>query len=319
VHARLAPLVDVAFRAPSAELGESHALLIVAKGAVAFERYAEPFTGADTFRSWSIAKSITHALTGLVVLDGLVDIQRPADVPAWREDARCEITLDHLLRMSSGLAWNEDERTGEPWHLQAMLFGEGQADMAAYAAARPLAHRPGTHFAYCSGGTNLIAACLARATRARGPAFRDFMRQRLFGPLGMQTPKPRWDGAGTFNGSSFCRMSARDFARFGLFYLRDGVWEGRRLLPEGWVDYARTPTFQQPGSDAEGRYGAHWWLGFGGPGSFAAIGAEGQTLVCVPDLDLVVVRHGVTPHAQRFSLHAWIADVVACFRERAAA
>ena len=129
---------------------------------------------------------------------------------------------------------------------------------------------------------------------------------------------PKFDDAGTFIGSSFCFATARDFARFGLLYLRDGVWDGRKLLPEGWVDYARTPTFQQPGAEADGRYGAHWWLDIGGPGSFSANGYDGQFTVCVPDLDLVLVRHGATPLEKKDALKAWIGEVIGCFRQAGA-
>jgi CubicO group peptidase (beta-lactamase class C family) len=129
----------------------------------------------------------------------------------------------------------------------------------------------------------------------------------------MKTPIPRFDPAGTFIGSSFCFTSARDFARFGLLYLRDGVWDGRRILPPGWVDYARTPTFQQRGV-TDGRYGAHWWLDLGGPGSFSANGHEGQFTVLAPDLDLVVVRHGRTSTEKKDAVKAWVGDLVGLFR-----
>ncbi|HEY0436703.1 MAG TPA: serine hydrolase, partial [Phenylobacterium sp.] len=186
--------------------------------------------------------------------------------------------------------------------------------VAAYAARSALEHPPGTYFYYSSGTTNLVCRALARALDAFGPDFEAFMRARLFEPLGMTSPMPKFDGAGTFIGSSFCFATARDFARFGLLYLRGGVWEGRRLLPEGWVDYARTPTFQQPGSDADGGYGAHWWLDIAGPGSFSANGYDGQYTVCIPDLDMVIVRHGVTPLEKKDALKAWMGELADGFR-----
>lgn len=312
---RLERLIEQAFGTPSSDhLGATDAVLVVQAGRLVFERYGQGCDARTLQRSWSMAKSITHALVGILVADGMIDIRAPADVPEWRNDERATITLDHLLRMSSGLDWAEDQAPGRPWDTQVMLFGEGQADMAAYAARAGLAHAPGTYFSYSSGSTNIVSRCLARALGVQGRAFRDFMRARLFEPIGMTTPVPRWDGAGTFIGSSFCRASARDFARLGLLYLRDGVWRGRRLLPEGWVDYARTPTYQQPGCDAPGRYGAHWWLDFGGPGSFSANGFEGQYIVCAPDLDLVLVRHGVTPPEQMPALNAWLGEVIDCYR-----
>ena len=157
-----------------------------------------------------------------------------------------------------------------------------------------------------------FARAAARAANAFGPDFEAFMRQRLFGPLGMTSPLPKFDKAGTFIGSSFCYCTPRDFARFGLLYLRDGVWEGKRLLPEGWVDYARTPTWQQAG--AEEPYGAHWWLGLAGPGSFSANGFEGQYTVVIPDLDMVIVRNGKTSLEMKQNPKKWIADIADCFR-----
>lgn len=138
------------------------------------------------------------------------------------------------------------------------------------------------------------------------------MRERLFAPLGMTSAAPRLDAAGTFIGSSFCFATARDFARFGLLYLRDGVWEDRRLLPEGWVDYARTPTPQQAASE-DGPYGAHWWLELAGPGSFSANGYEGQYIVICPDRDLVIVRNGVTAEANKPLVKAWLAELAGLF------
>lgn len=138
------------------------------------------------------------------------------------------------------------------------------------------------------------------------------MFERLFSPLGVTSALPTFDDAGTFIGSSFCFATPRDFARFGLLYLRGGVWQDRQLLSADWVDYARTPTFQQPGV-TDSPYGAHWWLGVGGPGSFSANGYEGQFILVCPDRDLIVVRHGATPAEARDRLRAWMAEVSSCF------
>jgi len=312
-----ADLLEEAFAAPATQrLGETHALVIVRGGRLVHERHNQGYGPDATYPSWSMAKSITHALVGMAVGDGKLDIQAPLDAPEWREpgDPRGAITLDQMLRMSSGLAWVEEYLPDKPSDVIAMLFGEGQADVAGFAARAPLAHPPGSFFYYSSGTTNIVARALGRAIGASGPAFAAFMRERLFAPLGMTSPIPKFDAAGTFIGSSFCFATARDFARFGLLALRDGVWEGKRMLPEGWMDYARTPTFQQPDA-ASDPYGAHWWLGLGGPGSFSANGYHGQFIVCVPDLDLVLVRHGTTDADRMDALKAWIGQVVACFRQ----
>lgn len=292
-------------------LGDTHALLIIQEGRIVFERYAEGFGPETTFPSWSKAKSVTHALVGVLVGEGKLDVSTPAAVPEWRavDDPRQAITLDHLLRMSSGLRFVEEYEPDHPSDVIAMLFGEGKDDVAHYAASFPLEHEPGTWWSYASGTTNIVA----RLAGAAAGDMRSFMRQRLFEPLGMRTPIPKFDAAGTFIGSSFCFASARDFARFGLLYLRDGVWEGQRLLPEGWVDYARTPT-PQPQDVADGPYGAHWWLDIAGPGSFSANGYDGQYTVLAPDLDLVLVRHGATSLDKKEALKVWISQVVQSFR-----
>jgi CubicO group peptidase (beta-lactamase class C family) len=319
---RFDELLDQAFAAKATpRLGETHALLIVQGGRIVHEQYGDGFGPEQTYPSWSKAKSITHALVGIAVGDGLIDIHAPADAPEWRApgDPRGAITLDQLLRMSSGLRWLEEYLPDQPSDVIAMLFGEGKDDVAAFAAKAPPEHEPGRFWYYSSGTTNIVSRALGRAIGASGPGFEAFMRERLFAPIGMASPIPKFDAAGTFIGSSYCFCTARDFARFGLLYLRDGVWEGRRILPEGWVDYARTPTWQQPGAaDADGRYGAHWWLDLGGPGSFSANGYDGQYTVCVPDLDLVLVRHGATPLDKKDELKRWIGEVVDCFRAAAA-
>jgi len=315
---RFAELLDQAFAAKATpRLGETHALVIVQGGKIVHEQYGEGFGPDQTYPSWSKAKSITHALVGIAVGDGKLDVMAPADAPEWRgaDDPRGAITLDQLLRMSSGLQWLEEYLPDRPSDVITMLFGEGKDDVAAFAAGFPLAHAPGRPWYYSSGTTNIVARALGRAIGAEGAAFEAFMRARLFDPIGMKSPIPKFDAAGTFIGSSFCFCTARDFARFGLLYLRDGVWDGRRIVPEGWVDYARTPTAQAAGvAETEGRYGAHWWLDLGGPGSFSANGYDGQYTVCVPDLDLVLVRHGATPLELKDELKAWIGDVVDCFR-----
>ncbi len=299
-----------------AALGETLSLLAVHEGRLVHEVYG-PDVEADTpLPSWSTAKSITHALAGMMVKDGLLDIFAPATVPEWSNpgDPRREITLDLLFRMSSGLKFTEVYLQDQPSDVIAMLFGAGKDDVGAFAASFPLVHEPGSFFAYSSGTTNIIARAL-KTRVGGGAAFKAYMQERLFGPLGMRTPKPRFDGADTFIGSSFCNASASDFARFGLLYLRDGVFGAERLLPEGWVDYARTPTFQQE-DVTEGPYGAHWWLGLGGAGTFSANGYEGQFIVIDPAHDLIVVRNGRSPLDAKDRLAAFMHDLVTGLGQR---
>ncbi len=316
-QARLAALLGYAFAdTPPEDLAETHALVIVQNGRKILERYWKSHGPKETYRSWSMAKSITHALIGILVRDGKIDIHQPADVPEWKGagDPRGSITLDQLLRMSSGLQFVEDYVDGDASDVIEMLQGSGRPDTAGFAASFPLAHEPGSYWSYSSGTTNIVARIARRALGTDANGFKTFMRKELFDPIGMTSPTPWFDDAETFIGSSFCFASARDFARFGTLYLRDGVWDGHRIPPQGWVDYARTPT-PQPDDHVGLGYGAHWWLGIAGPKSFSANGYQGQFTVVEPELDLVLVRHGDTIGDEKSeSLKAWIAQIVDCFR-----
>lgn len=308
-------LVEEAFGdAPDERLGRTFAVLVIQGGQIVFERYGSERGPTDTFHSWSMAKSMTHALAGILVKDGQLDIFAPAKVKEWQDadDPRAEITLDQLLRMSSGLKFNENYVDGDTSDTMEMLWGSGKADTAHFAASMPLEHAPDTVCSYSSGTTNIVCRNLADAVGKYGADFEAWMRTRLFDPIGMSSPIPKFDAAGSFIGSSFCFCTAEDFARFGLLYLRDGVAGEERLLPEGWVDYARTPTPNQP--DELLGYGAHFWLGLAGPGTFSANGYDGQRLLMVPQDDLVIVRLGQSPLEEAERLNEWVADLAACFK-----
>ena len=324
---RLQREVDRAFAAPnevdSPGLGQSLALVVVQGGMIVAERY-HPEVGPGTpLISWSMAKSVTQALAGVLVRDAMLDVGAvgPQLHETWTDDRRA-ITLTQLLQMRSGLSWTEEYEDTEDAPLPdvlEMLFGAGVDDMARFAAGRPLAHQPGDHFCYSSGTSNIVSALVTdllvtRPTSAadREQAMRRFMQAELFDPLGMSSADPRFDTAGTFVGSSYLYATARDFARFGLLYLRDGVWDSRRLLPEGWVDAARTAQAVEP--DSLNWYGQHWWVYPCAHGSFRASGYEGQAVLVVPGLDLVVVRLGKTPFANgNDPLFLHLAEIISCF------
>jgi CubicO group peptidase (beta-lactamase class C family) len=277
------------------------AVVVVHDGRLVAERYA-PGVGPDTpLLAWSMAKSLTMALVGALVRDGRLDPAAPAAVPEWHGagDPRAALTLDLLLRQSSGLAF--DETYGPTNDVSRMLFT--RPDTGAFAAAMPLAHPPGTHWSYSSGTSNLIARLVRDAFGGDLGAMVRYANEALFDPAGMTSAFFEPDASGSFVGSSYAHMSARDWARFGELFRRDGVWEGRRLLPEGWVRYATTPTPAAP----HGAYGAHWWLNAGTPGApedrpwpaipsdvYAARGHSGQWVAVVPSAKLVVVRLGLT-------------------------
>lgn len=307
-------LLDRAFSQPP-ELGLTLAVVAVQGGAVVAERYAaEADAGPEsTFISWSMAKSMTQALVGLLVGDGLLDIDAPADVPEWRGDGRSRITLRQLLDMCSGLEFCEDYVDAGISHVIEMLFGAGMADHAAYAAAFPLVAEPGMRWSYASGTTNIIARIAGRAIGSGRDDTERYLHERLFGPLGMRSAVPKFDDAGTFVGSSYVYATARDFARFGYLYLRDGVWNGTRLLPHGWVEAARTPVAPPVGPDERHGYGAQWWLWRRDPAVLAACGYEAQRIIVDPARDLVLVRLGKSPAELGPAVDEWLDDVRACF------
>lgn len=336
---RLDDLVEQAFAAnPNPSLGATRAVLVAHHGRLVVERYGshlvrdgdpEPVGATTTLPSWSLAKSILHALVGVAVGDGLmspldrvIDVA-PGAVPSWRtdaEDPRRAITVEHLLRFRPGLAWSEDyTATGAGGAARSdvveMLYGAGRADTAGFAAAQPLVRAPGSAAAYrySSGTSNLLSAVLREQT-GRGPHQVAYLQDRLLRPIGVTSASPKIDDAGTWIASTFCFLTARDLLRFGLLILRDGTWDGRRLLPEGWVDHGRS---MQAGIVDDGwTHGAHWWGLPGRTDWFFGSGFQGQYLVVAPTRDLVLVRLGVSAPEQARAELAHVSDLVACFPEK---
>jgi CubicO group peptidase (beta-lactamase class C family) len=273
----------------------TRAIVVVHDGWVVGERYAPGIQPSTPLLGWSMTKSITHALIGIAVADGLMDPTEPLPVPEWSSgnDPRAVITLDQALRMSSGLAF-EEVYADFGSDVVRMLMVEH--DAGRMAAEQPLEAEPGTRWHYSSGTTNLITRTL-RQVMGDDALYWTFPYDRLFTPLGMHTAVLETDPSGTFVGSSYGYASARDWARFGLLYLNDGVWDGRRILPEGWVRYGVTPTPGAPNRE----YGAHWWLNAGGGAEgiptdeFRASGFDGQYVMVVPSKNTVIVRLGQTP------------------------
>ena len=309
----------------SGPLGVTFAVLVIRGGRLVLERYAgelvyfdrppDPVDPESRLISWSMAKSMLHSVVGMLVAEGRLDLDAPVDVPEWSapEDPRGAMTLRQMLAMRDGLAWAEvyDDFSGSD--VIDMLYGSGQSDVAHFAADRPLAVPPGSRFNYSSGTSNLISRIVAQVVGA-GDAYRTFLSDRLFGPIGMASAEPEFDPAGTWIASSNVMATAQDFARFGLLYLRGGMWDGTRLLPEGWVDYARAMVSE----DEDGvPYGAHWW-GLAGDqlGTFRTSGYEGQSILICPAHDLLMVRLGKTPGSDesKAALDRWRRDFLDAFR-----
>lgn len=309
------------------EMGKTRAIVIIHEGRLVFEAYAENF-GPDTKQvSWSMAKSITSALAGRAVMLGLIeDIDTPMPSPFAADDPRSEITWRQWLTMTDGLDYLEIGSTGLMDNdVVQMMYGPGRFDVAQHIVDEfELAHDPGAVWNYSTAGFHLIARALQEVTGAEDEAgFAQTIDEMLFEPIGMEAVT-EFDAAGTFLGGSLVWASARDFAKFGYLYLRGGVWEGERLLPEGWVDFSR----RDPASTKANVYGAGWWLGADPDpvpegqaattppfDAFSAQGHEGQTIWVVPSKDLVIVRLGIMPNGGNNwpALYEWNQSIARLF------
>lgn len=281
----------------------TRAVVIVYKGRIVAERYGVGFSADTPLLGYSMTKTVTNALTGILVRDGKLFVEDSQLFAEWRKSAglRGNISLDQLLRMTDGLRFRENYENNIATDLNRMLLGTG--DVASYAINKPLEAKPGTRWRYSSGTTNIISR-LVRDTLEQEPesVYLEFPRKALFEPIGMSSAVLETDAVGTFVGSTSMYATARDWARLGLLYLQDGVWAGRRILPRGWVEYSVTPTAQAP----NGEYGAHVWLEvpmpFRAPGgrrpelpkdAYHMVGYGGQFVTVIPSRDLVVVRLGL--------------------------
>lgn len=297
--------VEAAFREPEdAESGRvraTTAIVVLHRGELVAERYAAGYGPTTPMLSWSMAKSVLAAVVGVLVGDGRVQLDAAAPVPEWRNpgDPRGAITLDQLLRQSSGLSF--DETYGAVNDVSRMLFTV--PDTGHFAASQPLTHAPDSHWSYSSGTSNIVARLVADLFQRSSDVFAQFARAKLFEPCGMHSAFFEPDASGTPIGSSFVFMNALDWARFGELHRNDGVCSGRRILPDTWVRYVTTPTEMAP----QGSYGAHWWLNVGEPDdaqdrpwpslptdAYAALGHSGQYVVVIPSAELVVVRLGLS-------------------------
>ncbi|VTU37181.1 serine hydrolase domain-containing protein [Variovorax sp. PBL-E5] len=282
----------------------TQAVVVIHKDRIVAERYASD-VGVDTpLTGWSATKSVTNALIGILVRQGKLDIHAPAPIMAWADprDPRHAITIDQLLRMNSGLDMGQSLTSSVLTAFDPsaqMIFVD--ADTAAMAQRAPLAYPPGTHWNYTNANTQLLSRIVRDQAGGTAAATLGFARRELFDKLGMQHVTLEFDAAGTPIGASHMWASARDWARFGLLYLHDGVVGGQRILPAGWVDDSAAPT---SGSEDFG-YGAGFWTNRG-PGAgaryrirhgmpadaFMARGSNGQYVVIIPSKDLVIVRLG---------------------------
>jgi CubicO group peptidase (beta-lactamase class C family) len=300
-RAALAASIDRLF-APRGRAGlpDTRAVLAIHRGRIVAARYAEAFGAGSRFLSWSMAKTVTQALVGILVRQGRLTVDQPTGVVAWQRegDPRRALTVRHLLHMTAGLDNGDGDGPGITFGMR-LIFGDLSRDVVAAAADAPVIHAPDEHWEYSTGTSMLLADVVTRTVGGKD-AFLAFVERELTGPLGITTLVPEFDASGNFLGGSAVWASAEDWARIGLLYLRGGTWDGRAIFADGWVDFSRMPA---PAPN-NGKYGAHLWLnrppkggqfaGIPGVGedTFFLSGANGQWVAMVPDRDLLIVRLG---------------------------
>ncbi|MGL5837245.1 MAG: serine hydrolase domain-containing protein [Sphingorhabdus sp.] len=328
--ARLAAVIAPFFEDPA--LAETRAVVVMHGGRVVAERYAPGYGPDSRLISWSMAKSVTGTLVGMMVADGLLVLDDPAPVPEWSSsgDPRSKITLRHLLHMASGLDHTEvadDDKAIYEVDTTRLLFGDGREHVARYAEKRNLEAVPGSKFEYSTATSHILTDIMTRAlTNSADPAVRrqamlDYARGRLFEPLGMKSAMPQFDRSGTMLGGSMIHATARDWARFGEFLRNNGSVRSAQLLPTSWTRFMKTSSPQDPA------YGGHIWLNKRRPAArdqvlfpdrapsdvFAAIGHLGQFTVVSPRHRLTIVRLGKTQDDQLGRINDQLARVIAIF------
>jgi len=285
------------------------AVAVAYKNQLISEKFRDGFSSKNRFLSWSMAKSFTHALVGIMVKKGLMNVDEKVDITEWRKDKRANITLDNLMHMNSGLEWNENY--GNLSDVTLMLHKS--SDMAGFTYKKPLLARPDSLWLYNSGATNIVSAMI-RKKIGNDAEYYAFPRRELFNQIGMRSAIFETDASGTFVGSSYIYATMRDYVRFGLLYLNKGNWLGKQVLPEGWTDSA-----MKPANGSGGKYGSFFWLNQSGdyPGVpkdlFMCRGHDGQFIYIIPSLQLVVVRTGFSKK-EDFNYPRFLAEIVAAVK-----
>ncbi|WP_336967944.1 serine hydrolase [Sphingobium aromaticiconvertens] len=318
--------IDAIFDGES-DMGKTRALLVMQGGRIVAERYAPGF-GPDTkLLSWSMAKSVTAVLVGLMVSDGRLALDSPVPMPAWSQpgDPRGRITLRQLLTMSSGLGHVEEADPVASADTTRMLFTDGAQDMARFAEGKPLAHTPGATYSYSSGTTMILSDLMTRQlTNSENPAVRQramqqFIDGRLKIPAKLPSLTPEYDAAGTMIGGSILHMTARDYGRFGELLRNHGRVGGHQMVAENWIDFMTRP------SKRNSAYGGHLWLnrqsnesalmpGQAPASLFGCVGHNGQYILVSPSQRLTIVRIGMSPRKEeRVALRASLAKLIGLF------
>ena len=306
----VATVFDEAFRDQEGPYkGNTWGVVVIKDGKIVAERYAPGWGVHTSSRTNSMCKSLSVSLVGIGVQKGLLDIHAKAPLVAWRKpgDPRGEITLNHMLHMASGL-YTESGRNP-----QGEIYGSG-APASEVSMDNIVDAKPGERYVY-AGSDTILATKAVREAFNNDAEWISFPHRELLWKLGMTRTLIETDWVGDFITSGQCWSTARDFGRFGMLYLNDGVWNGERILPTGWSDYVSTLAPAQPASRARGGagYGAQFWVYGGMEGlpdvAYSPGGALGQYALIIPSKNVVIVRRGLD-RGEGFKLAKFSADVL---------
>lgn len=304
-YSELKTAVNAAFDSENAKNKRTRAVLVVYKDKIIAEKYAPGFTAKSRILGWSMTKSITGTLFGILEYQNRLKISDKAPIPEWKNDKRSQITIADLLNMNSGLEWTEDYETISD--ATKMLFLA--KDMTRVQLEKPALYNPGKNWNYSSGTSNLLSGILRKQFKTH-QQYLDFWYSALIDRIGMKSMLVETDMSGNYVGSSYSWATTRDWAKFGLLYLHQGNWNGDRLFDKKWVDFVTKPT-----KGSNGRYGGHFWLNAGGyfPDAprdmYSANGFQGQKVFIIPSKDLVIVRLGLTED-KKFDFNGLVSGIV---------
>lgn len=299
--------IELAFTEPKEAPLNTTSLLVAHQGKLIAERYALGATPSTPLLGWSMTKTLSGTLIGILNDKGLLDIDDPAPIPGWQGTAKEAITTRDIIHMASGLDFNEDYEGKSD--VTALLYE--QSDQVAYASGRPLVHQPGTYFNYTTGDANLLSKIVHDASGGTMQSAYDFYQSELFHKVGISSAFIEVDTTGQFVGGAYGFMTARDWLRMGQLYLQQGEWNGEQVVSSQWIDYVTRP------SPAADYYGGQLWLNTGGNewpelpfDAYYFAGHQGQRVIVIPSKDLVVARTGVTEDYNYLNLGPAVSEII---------
>jgi CubicO group peptidase (beta-lactamase class C family) len=309
-YAKLNAAVANAFDIIGEKKKRTRAVLVIYRDKIIAEKYDTGFNKNSKILGWSMTKSVTATIFGILQKQGKIDVSKSAPIAEWKNDERATITISDLLHMNSGLEWKEDY--SKISDVTKMLFYD--ADMSKAQINKPLVGITNATWNYSSGTTNMLSGIL-RSQFKTHQEYLDFWYSALIDKIGMNSMLIETDMVGNYVGSSYSWATARDWSKLGLLYLHKGNWNGEQLFNESWAKYVATPT-----NGSKGKYGAHFWLNAGGKfpdvprNMFYCSGYQGQMVAIFPSQDLVIVRMGLKEDPE-FDFNGLLSGIVGSLKK----